>query len=143
MNRTVILDTGPLVALLNSREHHHLWARRQFAEIEPPLLTCEPVLTEACYLLQKASGGLEAVLEFLRRGALEVRFELTREVEPVKKIQRRYADLPMSLADACLVRMAELQAGSTVLTIDSDFYIYRMHGRQVIPTLLPKSQQRS
>jgi predicted nucleic acid-binding protein len=133
----ILLDTGPLVALLNRRDQHHRWARDQFAEIEPPLLTCEPVLTEASYLLRGCPGGSASILDFLRRGVLEVPFVLAREVDPVQQLQHRYADLPMSLADACLVRMAELHAGATVLTIDSDFTVYRMHGRRVIPTLSP------
>lgn len=136
----ILLDTGPLVALLNQRDRHHRWAYDRFAEIKPPLLTCEPVLTESCHLLRKYAGSFAAVLAFLRRGVLEVPFALSHEIEPVQKLQGRYADRPISLADACLVRMAELQAGSAVLTVDSDFVFYRMHGRQVIPTIMPSSR---
>lgn len=64
-------------------------------------------------------------------------FSLAKEVESVKELQKRYSDQPMSLADACLVRMAELHATSKVLTIDSDFSVYRKQGRRVIPVITP------
>ncbi len=139
MRQKVLLDTGPLVALLNRRDRRHDWARARFADLEPPLLTCEAVLVEACHLLREHPGGARAVLDFLHRGAIEARFSLQAEVARVEALLARFADLPMSLADACLVRMAEIYPGSAVLTLDSDFRVYRMHGRRVIPTLLPSA----
>ncbi len=138
MKCRVILDTGPLVALLNRRDHHHRWAKDQFADIEPPLHTCEAILVEACHLLRHEPTGARTVLDFLRRGVVDLPFALAKESLPVQQLQTRYADVPMSLADACLVRMAELQSDSAVLTLDSDFTIYRMHGRRVIPTIGPR-----
>ena len=137
MLRQVILDTGPLVALLNQRDRYHGWARDRFADVEPPLATCEAVIVEACHLLRDRPGGERVVLDVLRRGAVTIDFALRDEIEPIQQLRTRYADVPMDLADACLVRMAELSSGSTVLTLDSDFAIYRMHGRRVIPTMLP------
>ena len=138
MNRKVLLDTGPLVALLNKNDRHHSWTRERFAEIEPPLLTCEAVVVEACHLLRHHPHGERIVLDVLHRGAVEIRFSLQEEIVPVQRLRIRYAKVPMDLADACLVRMAELYAESVILTLDSDFTIYRMHGRQVVPTLTPK-----
>lgn len=137
MRRQVILDTGPLVALLNHRDRNHAWARDRFAEIEPPLATCEAVIVEACHLLRGYPGGERVVLDVLRRGVVEIDFALSDEVVPVQELRTRYAKVPMDLADACLVRMAEVSSGSVVLTLDSDFAIYRMHGRRVIPTISP------
>ena len=137
MKRKVLLDTGPLVALLDRRDHFHRWARTHFADIDPPLLTCEAVLAEACHLLRHLNGGATAVLDLLGRGAVKVAFSLEEEAAPVQELLARYANVPIALADACLVRMAELHAGSPVFTVDSDFSIYRIHGRRVVPMIRP------
>lgn len=137
MKRQVILDTGPLVAVLNQRDRYHAWACDRFAEIEPPLATCEAVIVEACHLVREQPRGERLVLDVLRRRAVEIGFALGDEIVPVQQLRTRYADVPMDLADACLVRMAELSSGSAILTLDSDFAVYRMHGRRVIPTISP------
>lgn len=132
-----ILDTGPLVALIDNKEPTHHWVVSEFARITSPLLTCEPVLTEACHLLARIKGGRAAVLEFVRRGVLTVPLRLADEVLAVSKLMARYADQPMSLADACLVRLSERHPSAIVLTLDSDFRHYRRNGRQVIPLRMP------
>lgn len=137
MNDTVLVDTGPLVAFLNRRDRHHRWALEQLSEITPPVLTCEPVLTEACFLLRETPQGPAAVLEHVDRGAIEIAYDLEREAKVLARLITRYADTPMSLADACLVRMVELRPGAAVLTLDRDFRVYRTHGRRVIPTIMP------
>ncbi len=73
----------------------------------------------------------------MRRGVLVVSFALGEEVDTIIRLMKRYANVPMSLADACLVRMTEMHTKSELLTLDSDFKIYRKNGRQVIPTILP------
>ena len=138
MNRRVFLDTGPLVALLNGRDKHYDWAKLQWSQAVPPLLTCEPVLSEACFLLRATPGGNDAVMELLRRHVVEVAFHLEDHVEAVARLIRKYASVPMSLADGCLVRMAELSAESTILTLDRDFRLYRKSGRHVVPVIMPK-----
>jgi len=134
----VLLDTGPLVAYLHRRDHHHRWAVEQFGKIESPLLTCEPVLTEACFLLRELAGGSDAVLGLIETGWLRVGVSVADEIAPLRRLMARYVNIPMSLADACLVRLSEQHAGSAVLTLDGDFKIYRKHGRQVIPVIMPK-----
>jgi uncharacterized protein len=133
----VLLDTGPLVAVLNRREAFHKWARRESATLSTPFLTCEAVLSEACFLMSGIKDAARAIMDLLARGLLEVPFQLKAEVEPVAALLRRYADLPISLADACLIRMSEQYAGSRVFTLDRHFNVYRKHGRQVIPAILP------
>ena len=133
----VILDTGPLVALLNGRDRHHGWAVDQWSRIAPPLLTCDAVLAEACFLVQSFAGGQVAVLDMVRRSVLDASFRLAEEAGSVSRLLRKYRDVPMSLADGCLVRMAELNNDGAVLTLDSDFRLYRKNGRQVIPALIP------
>jgi len=139
MNRRVLLDTGPLVALLNRRDKYHGWAKLQWAEVAPPLLTCESVLSEACFLLRTAPGGSRAVMELLRRRVIEVVFHLADHREPVARLMAKYANVPMSLADACLVRMAEVYPESAVLTLDHGFRLYRKSGRQIVPVIMPSA----
>jgi len=135
----VLLDTGPLVAFLRRRDRYYEWAVEQFNRIDAPMQTCEAVITEACYLLSGTSGGSQSVLKMLEIGAIKVSIKLEEELMPIKTLMTRYASISMSLADACLVRMSELHAAGVVLTLDSDFMIYRKHGRQVIPVIVPKS----
>lgn len=137
MKRRVILDTGPLAAFLNSRDKRHDWTLTQWSSIEPPLLTCEAVISEACFLLRHWDRGANSVLELLERKVLEISFCLADQITPVSTLLKKYSSIPISLADACLVRMAELHEHSPVLTLDTDFQIYRKHKRQIIPLLMP------
>lgn len=142
MKRQVLLDTGPLVALINGRDAHHRWAVAQWADIEPPLLTCESVISEACFLLDQTQAGSAAVFEMLRRKAIALSFRLDEQVEEVHRLRDKYSDVPMSVADASLVRMAEQSSRSAVLTLDGDFRVYRKHGRRVIPLIRPANSRR-
>jgi predicted nucleic acid-binding protein len=141
--KVFLADTGPIVAYLNGRDRHHAWAVGLLKQLRPPLLTCEAVLSEAVFLLRSAPGGGERVMDLVARGVLEVRFDLQREVAAVTGLLRRYRALPMDMADACLVRMSELNGDCVLLTVDSEFRdVYRRNGRQVIPTLLPPGGRR-
>ncbi len=135
--RRVIVDTGPLVAFLNGNDAHHAWTRDTLSRVEPPLMTCEALLSEACFLLRKLDGGPDALLSLVSRGIVEIDFRLDNETLAVLTLMKRYASIPMSLADACLVRMSELTRNATVMTLDSDFRIYRRHGRRVVAVLSP------
>jgi predicted nucleic acid-binding protein len=131
------MDTGPLVASLNRRDRFHLWAKAQLGALEPPISTCEPVLAEACFLLRDMPGGAAAVLKLVERGVLQVAFQVAPHAKSLATLMTKYANVPMSLADACLVRMTELDDSSAIMTLDSDFLVYRRHGRQAIPALMP------
>jgi uncharacterized protein len=137
LTRTVVLDTGPLVALLNRRDRYHRWTIEQWADVDLPVLTCEAVLTEACFLLRKSPGGPAAVLEMVARAVVKVAYDVEADVAALGRLMTRYADVPMALADACLVRMIEQQPDATVLTLDRDFRVYRSHARRVIPAVMP------
>jgi predicted nucleic acid-binding protein len=135
MARNALVDAGFLVALLSRRDSHHQWAATQASRHAPPWRTCEAVLSEAFHLLgARGATGLSALL---RRRALIAAFDLDNDVESVLKLLQKYADVPMSLADACLVRMTETFSDPVILTTDSDFRIYRRHSRQVIPCVMP------
>lgn len=135
--RAVILDAGPLVALLVANDEHHQWAAEQFRQLPAPLLTCEPVLTEAFHLVWRRPNGVESLLRVLQSGVLSIEFSLMDERESIGKLVRKYRNVPMSLADACLVRMAERITGAAIFTIDSHFQIYRKNDRQRISTIMP------
>jgi predicted nucleic acid-binding protein len=132
-----IVDAGPLVAFFDRSEAHHNWASEQFARIKPPLLTCEAVMSEVCFLL--AAGGIDPVhaIDAVTRGLVRPDFSLTAEAESVKRLMARYNDIGVSLADACLVRMSELHERCVVLTLDRDFLVYRRGGRRAIPLIAP------
>jgi uncharacterized protein len=141
--KVVLVDTGPIVAYLNGRDRHYAWAVGMFKQLRPPLFTCEAVLSEAVYLLRSSPGGGDRVMDLVGRGVLGITFDLHGEAAAVSGLLRRYRGVPMGLADACLVRMSEQHADCVLLTVDSEFRdIYRRHGRQVIPTLLPPGARR-
>lgn len=131
------IDTGPLVAFLNARDSFHRWAMETLDTIEPPLHTCESVVSEACFLVRHFKGGPDAVLSLISRGIRVLDFHLDSEHVAVKKLMTKYANVPMSLADACLVRMTEIDHDLTVITLDDDFRAYRRHGRQAVPVIMP------
>jgi predicted nucleic acid-binding protein len=132
-----LVDTGALVALVNQSDEWHEWAVRAFRSMVPPLLTCEAVLSETWHLLRRAPHLRTAVARMHEAGLIRVEFAFEPEAEVVRKLLLKYANLPMDFADACLVRMAELIPDSEVWTIDEDFYVYRRHGRQPIPLIIP------
>jgi predicted nucleic acid-binding protein len=136
----VLIDTGPLVAAINRREQWHEWSQQQVGQSPAPLLTSESVLSEAWFLLRATDVGRASLLDLLERGVLRVGFTVQDHVPRIAELMRRYADVPMSLADACLVRMSELTVDCVVLTLDRDFRIYRRHGRKGIPLLMPPTE---
>lgn len=134
----MLLDTGPLVTFLAAGLEHHPWVCEQWKRLRPPLLTCEPVLTEAAFLLKREGRETDSLFALLERGVLRVGLEIEEQLADLRALMRRYRDRPMSLANACLVRLAELNPGSTIFTFDADFRIYRRHGNRVIPVLMPE-----
>jgi predicted nucleic acid-binding protein len=137
MARNALVDAGFLVALLSSRDSHHQWAVAQAPGHAPPWRTCETVVSEAFHLL--GARGAPGLSGLLRRRAVIAGFSLDGDLESVLKLLQKYADVPMSLADACLVRMAETLPDPVILTTDSDFRIYRRHSRQMVPCVMPSS----
>jgi len=135
MARNALVDAGFLVALLSRRDAHHRWAATEAPGHALPWRTCEGVLSEAFHLL--GPSGAPGLSALLRRRALIAAFDLDHDVESVLKLLQKYTDVPMSLADACLVRMTETLPDPIILTTDSDFRLYRRHSRQVVPCVMP------
>ncbi len=138
MLRNIILDTGVLVAILDQSDQYHNWSIKQWENIEKPLWTCEAVISESCFILQDVYGGEDAIMALVERGTIEINFNLNREIKLIRNLMKIYQSVPMSFADACLVRMTELILGSSILTIDSDFYIYRKNKKEVIDIIIPQ-----
>lgn len=134
-----IVDTGPLVAFLDRSERHHRWIVERIDELEAPLLVCEPVLAETMFLLARFPKAQDVIFELLENGALKIAFRVADHVANLRKLHRKYRDTPMSLADACIVRMAEIHQRHAVLTLDSDFSIYRKDERVPLTLIHPTS----
>jgi predicted nucleic acid-binding protein len=133
----ILVDSGPLVGYLSQTDEHHGWAVQVWEKLYDPLWTCEAVLSEVIFLLQSDGLSIQPLLELVERGVVNLSFDVAAHQADVWRLLRTYADQPMSLADACLVRMAELTERCQVFTTDRDFLIYRRKGRHVIPVLAP------
>ena len=132
-----LLDTGPLVSALGPGLEYHSWAVEQWKRLKPPLVTCEPVFTEAAFLLRREGREADPLFELLERGVIRIGLSVDEEKSDLRALMHRYRNRPMSLADACMVRLAEIYPAGEVFTLDSDFRIYRRHGNKVIPVLMP------
>jgi uncharacterized protein len=135
MATSALVDAGFLVALLSRRDANHRWAAAQAPRLPPPWMTCEAVLSEVSHLL--GARGTRSLASLLRRGAVVCGYRFADDIDAVLKSLEKYADVPMSFADACLVRMTETLNDPVLLSTDADFRIYRRHGRQIIPYVLP------
>jgi predicted nucleic acid-binding protein len=136
MASSILADSGFLIALLHGRDTNHDWADVQAVQFPPPWKTCEAVLSEAFYLL--GPPGMRALGELLEVRAVTCEFDAAGQIDDVLRLMKKYRNVPMSFADACLVRMTETLSNPTLLTTDSDFHVYRRHGRQVVPCVTPR-----
>ena len=139
MARRVLVDTGPIAALLDRRDTHHDWAKQQLAHLHQPLLTCEGVVSEVFFLLARVRGGPSTFAELLRHALIRVdsEFSYCEHLTEILDNVERYKNVPMSFADACLVRMTEIKRDSLVFTTDRDFLTYRRNRRERIPLIAP------
>lgn len=132
-----IVDTGPLVALLVGDDHFHTWAVEQSKEAPSHVLSCEAVISEALFLLKRDGHEADDLFGLVDVGFLRVDLDFHEESVRIRELMQRYRDRPMSYADACLVRMAELHPGAIIWTLDQDFRFYRMHRSKVMPLRAP------
>lgn len=137
MAASVVVDSGPIVALLDADEAHHSWVIAQLERLRPPLLTCEAVLSEASFVIGRVRSDRSLVPDLVVRGLITVGHLFDEDARAIRDLMRRYRDVPMSLADACLVRLVERTPHATLFTLDSDFRVYRQKGRRLIPTIAP------
>ena len=122
----ILLDTGPLVALLSKDDAGHARAEKVFLECSPPFHCCEAVIAEACFLMAKIDiKGPAEVVALGRKGVYETSFSVEKHWANIEALLRKYANVPISLADACLIRCAEIHQEARIFTFDSDFAVYR------------------
>src|SRR5712692_2583059 len=99
MRSGVLMDTGPLVAYLHRRDAQHDWALATFENLDPPVITCEPVLSEACFLVARTRLPADLVLEYVVRGGVRIGLQIETELTAIRALMQRYDNVPMSLAD--------------------------------------------
>jgi predicted nucleic acid-binding protein len=139
MARRVLVDAGAIVALLDRRDVHHQWAKRQVAELHHAMVTCEAVVSEAFFLLAPVRSGISTLADLVRHELVRIdsNFSFCEHSREILDNIERYKNVPMSFADACLVRMAEIERDSLVFTTDRDFLTYRRNRRERIPLISP------
>lgn len=133
----VLLDTGAIVAALDRSDRYHAACSEALAGIAAPLVTCEPVIAEACYLLRNLKGAADAVLANVAAGNFRLPFSLTESAESVRNILRKYHDSEIDLADACLIHIATELRTPEILTLDDDFKHYRWGKHNAFRMLIP------
>lgn len=123
--------------MLDADEANHNWVMSEVRRLRPPLLTCEAVLTEAAFLVSRAGAPSSLIPQLVTRGFVTVAKLFDDDAAEIVRLMARYRNVPMSLTDACLVRLIERTPNATIFTLDSDFGIYRQKGRRLIPLLAP------
>ncbi len=127
----ILVDAGPLIALVDADDRHHQACAKSFAAVREVLGTVWPVLAEAMYQVSEVRGGQAAIWQLIERGAVRLLPLDEEDVPRISELMEKYADLPMDLADAALVRVAERDGLRTVFTVDRrDFNVYRLRGNR-------------
>ena len=134
--KAVLLDTGVIVALLDRNERHHVQCVEAVSDISGPLVTCESAVAEACYLLRRIHGAPEAIIKNVANGVFQMPVHLADRAAAIEKLLKKYRNVPMDLADACLVDLADQINTGQILTLDSDFEIYRWRSRRKFELLI-------
>ena len=133
----ILVDAGPLAALVDADDQHHAACVAALREMNEPLATVWPPLTEAFFLLARTPGGHQALWEIISTSAVALLPLDQTDFPRMRELMNKYKDRPMDLADAALIRTAEREGVRKIFTVDrSDFAVYRLHGR-TRPTLLP------
>ncbi len=133
----ILIDAGPLYALVNQREFYHHWATAQAARLDPPYYTCEAVISEAHFLLKKVYKGSRELNKMIADGGIVLAFSYADHIDRVNELMETYTNVPMSFADACLVRMAERYTDGQLFTTDGDFRIYRKNQTEPLDVIMP------
>lgn len=132
----VLLDAGCIVALLDRSERYHARCVAVVEALDAPFVTCDAVIAEACWLVRALPGAADAILDNVEAGVFEIPLRLTGSTKPIRALLKKYGRVPMDLADACLVHMADELDTSRILTLDTDFQVYRWRRTRVFDLLI-------
>jgi uncharacterized protein len=133
----VLLDAGVIVAMLDRSETYHSVCAEIVRKITAPLVTCEAVIAESCYLLRGVAGAAEAILGNVAAGTFQIPFRLSGVAPQIQAIFRRYKDREVDFADACLIHLATQLHTPDILTLDGDFQVYRWGAKKPFRNLIP------
>jgi predicted nucleic acid-binding protein len=137
VRNNAIVDTGPIVAFFDRSERYHQWSCEQFKQLDSPLITSEPVITEAMFLLRGFPAAQEKLLTLVSKRLLLVEFSIQEEIDALLAVWKRYRNVPASLADVSLIRIAE-SADLPICTLDSDFSVYRKESGGILKVVHPQ-----
>ena len=133
----ILVDASFLACVYDKQEPYHRQCMAALDQVNRPLVTCEPVVTEAIHLLRRLPGAPQAILASIRSGQLEIPFQLAHSVDEVLAHYTKYRDTPCDFADACLIHMADQLHTGDILTLDSDFKHYRWRRTRRFRMLIP------
>ena len=136
-SQPILVDASFLVSVYDKQEPYHRQCMEALDRVDQPLVTCEPVVTEANYLLRGLPGAPQAILASIEEGQLEIPFKLADGANEVLTCYTKYRDTPCDFADACLIHMADLLGTGDILTLDSDFKHYRWRRNRRFRLLIP------
>lgn len=140
MNYKLVVDTGPLVALLDEDDQYHRFVLERLSELPKDWSTCEAVVVETLFILRKHPLGVQKLGQMLK-SFLKLNFSVSHEIDSLFRLMHTYQNLPISFADACLVRMMEKESNAVLFTLDKHFEVYRYKGRRQIPLVFLPSQK--
>jgi len=135
--KPVLLDSGVVVALLDRSERQHVECVECVEGLAAPMVTCEAVIAESCYLMRQLRGAADAILENVETGTFQIPIHLSRSAPQLRRIFRKYGDRQVDLADACLVHLADELGTGDILTLDRDFEVYRWGANKRFRLLIP------
>jgi len=135
--KPVLLDTGAIVALLDATDHFHQRCADALAGLRAPLITCEAAIAESCYLLRNVEGAAEAILQSIASREFLLPIGLADMASSVQRVFGKYPDRQIDLADAALIHLANEFQTADILTVDSDFHVYRWGRNNAFRLLVP------
>jgi uncharacterized protein len=130
--KNTLIDAGPLIALFNKNDKYHEKIKEFIKNYKGLLTTSWPVITEVCHMLDFNVNAQIDFLKWIKLGGLKVEDIETKEIDKIIKLSEKYSDIPMDLADATLVVISERLGIKEIITIDSDYYIYRTTEREML-----------
>ncbi|MCP9292932.1 type II toxin-antitoxin system VapC family toxin [Gracilimonas sediminicola] len=125
MAKTVFIDAGPIVAILNRRDQHHLWASEKISGIEENLVTTSIIISEAFHILRKVPNGIKGLFRTIEEGFIDVEEAYPKNMDYIHKQVLKYSDNDASLGDISILSLVEDSNNAQIFTLDFDFHIYR------------------